>query len=66
MPFCLNMEYPRYMVGKLHACAFKCVTLQLQSLNVTYLGGFICMNLKYMYTFGEHIYGFIDCVNIEE
>jgi hypothetical protein len=26
MPFCLNMEYPSYMVGKLHGCAFKCVT----------------------------------------
>jgi len=25
MPFCLNMEYPRYIVGKLHACAFMCV-----------------------------------------
>jgi len=25
MPFCLNMEYPRYKQGKLHACAFMCV-----------------------------------------
>jgi hypothetical protein len=25
MPFCLNMEYPRYRLGKLNACAFMCV-----------------------------------------
>ena len=25
MPFCLNMEYPRYILGKLNACAFMCV-----------------------------------------
>jgi len=25
MPFCLNVGYPRYKQGKLHACAFMCV-----------------------------------------
>jgi len=38
-------------------CVFKCIILQLRSLNVTYLEGLICTNLKCMYIFGTTFMG---------